>query len=126
MNALREAKNLGIPTICLIDSDGDPEFSDIPIPGNDDSMRAIDIVIRELCAAVEEGRSARVEAAATQGERAEGAASTTEGDAPEGEAAPRSSRGGRSLFRGRARGDDARAPESSTPADATPAGADKV
>jgi small subunit ribosomal protein S2 len=79
MNALREAKNLGIPTICLIDSDGNPEFSDIPIPGNDDSMRAIDIVVRELCAAVEEGRSARVEAAATQGERAEGATEATEG-----------------------------------------------
>ena len=126
MNALREAKNLGIPTICLIDSDGNPEFSDIPIPGNDDSMRAIDIVVRELCAAVEEGRSARVEAAATQGERAEGATEATEGDAPEGEVAPRSSRGGRSLFRGRARGDDARAPESTTPADAAPAGADKV
>ncbi|MDZ4753972.1 MAG: 30S ribosomal protein S2, partial [Phycisphaerae bacterium] len=33
-NALLEAKNLGIPTICLIDTDGDPELADIPIPGN--------------------------------------------------------------------------------------------
>lgn len=58
-NALREARNLGIPTICLIDTDGDPDLADIPIPGNDDSMRAIDIVIRELCAAVQEGKGQR-------------------------------------------------------------------
>jgi small subunit ribosomal protein S2 len=54
-NALLEAKNLGIPTICLIDTDGDPELADIPIPGNDDSMRSIDVIIRELCSAVSEG-----------------------------------------------------------------------
>ena len=56
-NALNEARNLGIPTICLIDTDGDPTLADIPIPGNDDSMRSIDVVIRELCAAAAEGRS---------------------------------------------------------------------
>jgi len=58
-NALREARNLGIPTICLIDTDGDPDLADIPIPGNDDSMRAIDLIIRELCAAVQEGKGQR-------------------------------------------------------------------
>ncbi len=63
MNALREAKNLGIPTICLIDTDGNPDMADIPIPGNDDSMRSIDIVIRELCAAATEGKGARASAA---------------------------------------------------------------
>ena len=35
--------------ICLIDTDGDPDLADIPIPGNDDSMRSIDVVVRELC-----------------------------------------------------------------------------
>lgn len=59
LNALREAKNLGIPTIALIDTDGDPDMVDIPIPGNDDSMRSIEVVIRELCAAVNEGRGSR-------------------------------------------------------------------
>jgi small subunit ribosomal protein S2 len=58
-NALREAKNLGIPTVCLIDTDGDPDFADIPIPGNDDSMRSIDIIVRELCGAVTEGKTQR-------------------------------------------------------------------
>jgi len=59
MNAVREAKNLGIPTICLIDTDGDPDFSDIPIPGNDDSMRSIDLILRELTASVQEGKTNR-------------------------------------------------------------------
>jgi small subunit ribosomal protein S2 len=59
VNALREARKLGIPTICLIDTDGDPDLADIPIPGNDDSMRSIDVVIRELCLACADGKQAR-------------------------------------------------------------------
>ncbi|MHC4949158.1 MAG: 30S ribosomal protein S2 [Planctomycetota bacterium] len=51
-NALREARALRIPTVCLVDTDGDPDLVDIPIPGNDDSMRSIEVVIRELCDAV--------------------------------------------------------------------------
>ena len=62
MNALREAKNLGIPTIALIDTDGDPDLVDLPIPGNDDSMRSIDVIMRELCAAVTDGKGARGDA----------------------------------------------------------------
>ncbi len=58
--ALREARKLGIPTICLIDTDGDPDMADIAIPGNDDSMRSIDVVIRELCKAVADGKQNRV------------------------------------------------------------------
>ncbi len=58
-NALREARKLGIPTVSLIDTDGDPDMVDIPIPGNDDSMRGIDVVIRELCAAIVEGLQGR-------------------------------------------------------------------
>jgi len=63
-NALMEAKKLGIPTICLIDTDGEPDMADIAIPGNDDSMRSIDVIVRELCAAVVEGKQQRAEKAA--------------------------------------------------------------
>jgi len=99
----REARNLGIPTICLIDTDGNPELADIPIPGNDDSMRAIDIVVRELCAAVTEGRSQRSESAATSGDR--------EGDGMRGDAAAETApagrrRSSRSQFRARGRAED--------------------
>jgi len=64
MNAVREARKLGIPTICLIDTDSDPDYADIPIPGNDDAMRSIEVVIQSLCAAVMEGKTARAVAAA--------------------------------------------------------------
>ena len=59
VTALKEARKLGIPTVGLIDTDGDPDMVDIPIPGNDDSMRSIDVVIRELCLAIVEGRDQR-------------------------------------------------------------------
>jgi small subunit ribosomal protein S2 len=45
----------------LIDTDGDPDLIDIPIPGNDDSMRSIDVVVRELCKAIAAGKTARRE-----------------------------------------------------------------
>ena len=60
-NALREARALNIPTICLADTDSDPDRVDIVIPGNDDAMRGIDLILRELSAAVNEGRKGRPE-----------------------------------------------------------------
>lgn len=59
VNGLREAQSLGIPTVCLIDTDSDPDFASIPIPGNDDAMRAIQIVISKMADAVEEGKRSR-------------------------------------------------------------------
>jgi small subunit ribosomal protein S2 len=58
--AVREARKLGIPTVCLIDTDSDPDFADIPIPGNDDSMRSIEVLMKHVVAAVEMGRRGRV------------------------------------------------------------------
>jgi len=57
--AIREARKLGIPTICIVDTDSDPDAADIIIPGNDDAMRAIDILVTQLADAVEEGKRAR-------------------------------------------------------------------
>ena len=94
-NALLEAKALGIPTICLIDTDGNPDLADIPVPGNDDSMRSIDIVIRELCAAAAEGRGQRSNASPEE----MGAAAAAAGDL-EAPSAPRPARrSSRSQFR---------------------------
>jgi len=72
LNAIREARKLGIPTICLIDSDADPDLADIPIPGNDDSMRSIDVVVRELCKSINDGRQQRVERSPADAEGGEG------------------------------------------------------
>jgi small subunit ribosomal protein S2 len=69
VNAVKEARKLGIPTVCLIDTDSDPDYADIPIPGNDDAMRAIEVVVQNLCAAVMEGKQARRE---QTGKEAEG------------------------------------------------------
>src|SRR5262245_31101739 len=63
VNALREARSLGIPTVCLIDTDGDPDLCDIPIPGNDDSMRSIEVVVREIAEAIKQGKAGRSAAA---------------------------------------------------------------
>ncbi|MCE5277127.1 MAG: 30S ribosomal protein S2 [Planctomycetaceae bacterium] len=71
--AVKEAKKMGIPVICLIDTDSDPDQIDIPIPGNDDAMRAIELIVKELCASVKEALGMRTklsdEAAAQQPRR---------------------------------------------------------
>ena len=77
INAVREAQSLGIPTICLIDTDSDPDFASIPIPGNDDSMRSIQLIATKIADAVEEGKRARPEPV-EKSDRDKGAA----GDAP--------------------------------------------
>jgi small subunit ribosomal protein S2 len=58
-NAVQEARKLGIPTVALLDTDSDPDLVDLPIPGNDDAMRAIEVVITQLADAVAEGKAAR-------------------------------------------------------------------
>jgi small subunit ribosomal protein S2 len=59
--AVKEAKKLGVPTIALIDTDSDPDMIDLPIPGNDDAMRAIEIILKELADSIIEGKQTRTE-----------------------------------------------------------------
>jgi small subunit ribosomal protein S2 len=54
-NAIREAKKMGIATVALIDTDCDPDLVDLPIPGNDDGIRSIEVIVRHLADAVAEG-----------------------------------------------------------------------
>jgi len=56
--AVKEAQRMGIPVVALIDTDSDPDTVDLPIPGNDDSIRSIEVVVAKLADAVLEGRSA--------------------------------------------------------------------
>jgi len=55
-NAIREAKRLGITTVALIDTDSDPSQVDLPIPGNDDGIRSIELIMRQLAEAVIAGK----------------------------------------------------------------------
>nr|YP_009994460.1 ribosomal protein S2 [Cuscuta approximata]QNP08561.1 ribosomal protein S2 [Cuscuta approximata] len=54
--ALRECIILGIPTICLIDTNCDPNLSDISIPANDDAISSIRLILNKLIFAICEGR----------------------------------------------------------------------
>ncbi len=55
--ALREAHKLEIPTVGILDTDSDPDTVDVAIPANDDSIRAIEIILNELADAVAIGKT---------------------------------------------------------------------
>src|ERR1700751_5398884 len=56
--AVKEARRMGVKTVALIAPDSAPALIDLPIPGNDDSIRAIELILGKLADAVLEGRSA--------------------------------------------------------------------
>lgn len=58
-NAAREARKLHIPVVAVIDTDSDPDTVDIPIPGNDDAMRAIELILNHLGDSILAGMKAR-------------------------------------------------------------------
>lgn len=61
-NAVREAKRLGITTVGLIDTDSDPSMIDLPIPGNDDGIRSVEMIMTQLADAVIAGKGSEAEA----------------------------------------------------------------
>ncbi|MBE6445489.1 MAG: 30S ribosomal protein S2 [Alphaproteobacteria bacterium] len=60
--AIKEAKKLGIPVIGICDTNADPETVDLPVPGNDDAIRAIQFYAEMISAAVLDGMSAQIAA----------------------------------------------------------------
>jgi small subunit ribosomal protein S2 len=56
-NAVSEAQKLGVSTVALIDTDCDPDLVDLPIPGNDDSMRSIEMIVKMLADAIVAGKN---------------------------------------------------------------------
>jgi small subunit ribosomal protein S2 len=53
--AVTEAKRLGIPVVAIVDTNCDPDVIDYVIPGNDDAIRAANLLCRVIADAVEEG-----------------------------------------------------------------------
>jgi small subunit ribosomal protein S2 len=51
-NAIREARAMGITTVALIDTNCNPDDVDLPIPGNDDGIRSIELIVSHLADAV--------------------------------------------------------------------------
>ena len=54
--AIAEANKLNIPVICLADTNADPSGVDHVIPGNDDAIRSIKLIVSKLADAVLEGK----------------------------------------------------------------------
>ncbi len=54
--AIKEANKMGIPTICLADTDCDPDSIDICVPGNDDAIRSIRLFLNKIADAILEGQ----------------------------------------------------------------------
>lgn len=57
MNAIREARKLGIPVVAIVDTNADPSLIDYVIPANDDAIKSIDLIIGYLVQAVNTGKS---------------------------------------------------------------------
>jgi small subunit ribosomal protein S2 len=82
-NAVNEARKMGITTVALIDTDCDPDVIDLPIPGNDDSIRSIELVAARLADAILEGKSQTATESQAKAEGAEaGGQAGEEGKAP--------------------------------------------
>src|SRR3984957_1914774 len=56
--AVKEAQRMGVATVALIDTDSDPDVVDLPIPGNDDSIRSIELILGRMADSVLEGKAA--------------------------------------------------------------------
>uniref|UniRef100_A0AAU7YPP6 Small ribosomal subunit protein uS2c n=1 Tax=Gracilaria hainanensis TaxID=2871843 RepID=A0AAU7YPP6_9FLOR len=57
ITAIQECIKLGIPTICILDTNCNPEIIDIPIPANDDAIRSIKLIISKIADSIIEGAS---------------------------------------------------------------------
>jgi small subunit ribosomal protein S2 len=54
--AISEARKLGIPIIAIVDTNCDPDEIDYVIPGNDDAIRAVNLLSSKMADAVLEGK----------------------------------------------------------------------
>lgn len=57
--AVKEAQKLGLPVFALVDTNSNPENADYVIPGNDDSAKSIELIVRHIGGAIEDGLNDR-------------------------------------------------------------------
>ncbi len=77
--AVKEANKLGIPIVALVDTNCDPDPIDLPIPSNDDAIRAIKLMVGLMADAIIEGAQLRETLEAEEEQEREAA-----GEAPSG------------------------------------------
>lgn len=85
--AVKEAQKLKIPIVAVVDTNGDPENIDYPIPGNDDAVRAIELFASKVSEAVIEGKKKRIERELQEAKK-EGEAEAEEQPPPPSEESP--------------------------------------
>jgi len=56
MTAIRECRKLDIPVVSILDTNCDPDLVDIPIPGNDDAVRSIKLILKSLTDSIIAGK----------------------------------------------------------------------
>ena len=77
-NAIQEAQRLGVTTVALIDTDSDPDSVDLPIPGNDDGIRSIELILEQLSDSIRAGKAENPELQKKAGAEADPAAAKAE------------------------------------------------
>ena len=65
VNAIREARKLGLPIVALVDTNADPSQVDYPVPCNDDAIKTIQLVVDYVKQAIAEGKGKAAKAAPT-------------------------------------------------------------
>ncbi|HEX7963427.1 MAG TPA: 30S ribosomal protein S2 [Candidatus Saccharimonadales bacterium] len=63
VNAVREARKLGLPIVALVDTNADPTLVDYPVPCNDDAIKTIQLIADYAKQAVAAGQAKRAKAA---------------------------------------------------------------
>ncbi|MGY4893113.1 MAG: 30S ribosomal protein S2 [Candidatus Saccharimonadota bacterium] len=56
VNAIKEAKTLGVPVVALVDTNADPTLIDYVIPGNDDAIKGVSVILDYVAKAIEAGK----------------------------------------------------------------------
>ncbi len=131
--AVHEARRLGIPIIAVVDSNCSPEGIEFIVPGNDDSIRAIQLYCSRIADACLEGEALhqeRVKAEVAEAERRKAEQAAEDAASPKGRVVVEISpdeqrRRGPASFGGRRGGDEEKeeAAPAAAPAPATPAAA---
>ena len=71
INAIKEARTLGIPVVAIVDTNANPQGIDYVIPGNDDAIKGIALILEYVKQAVNEGKAGQKKAADAKVEEAE-------------------------------------------------------
>src|SRR4051794_31794877 len=103
--AVSEANKLGIPLIAIVDTNADPDLITVPIAGNDDAIRSVELMTKAIADAIIE---ARREAPAQREQGEEGEESTYSSERGVERAADRGDRGDRGAPAGAGSAEDAR------------------